>query len=119
MNNVNQIMISGNLVNDIATNVKDEKLYAYGKIGAYNGKDKEGNQRESMFFDFIVFGRDAELLRDRAKKGDSVTLIGRLEEDTSERDGKVYKNKRVICTNVTLNVKRDKKENEMKDPFAE
>lgn len=117
---MNNFTITGNLVNDIATNVKDGKLYAYGKIGAYNGKDKEGNQREAMFFDFIVFGWDAELLRDMAKKGDSVTLNGRLEEDTSERDGKVYKNKRVICTNVTLNVRKPKEESASApvDPFA-
>ena len=81
---MNTIIITGNLVNDIATNVRNDKLYAYDKIGVYNGKDKNGNQRDSMFFDFIVFGRDAELLRDMAKKGDQVTLIGRLEEDKNE-----------------------------------
>ena len=116
---MNNIIITGNLVNDIATNEKDGKIYAYDKIGVYNGKDKEGNLRDSMFFDFVVFGRDAELLKEKAKKGDQVTLMGRLEEDKNEKDGKLYINKRIVCTNVTLNVKRDKKENEMKDPFAD
>ena len=117
---MNNIIITGNLVNDIATNEKDGKLYAYDKIGVYNGKDKEGNQRDSMFFDFVVFGRDAELLRDLAKKGDQVTIAGRLEEDKSEKDGKVYINKRVICTNVTLNVRKPKQESASApvDPFA-
>jgi single-stranded DNA-binding protein len=116
---MNNLIITGNLVNDIATNEKDGKLYAYDKIGAYNGKDKEGNQRDSMFFDFVVFGRDAELLRDMAKKGDSVTLIGRLEEDKTEKDGRIYINKRVICNNVTLNVRKPKEEsrNQSVDPF--
>ncbi len=116
---MNNLIITGNLVNDIATNEKDGKLYAYDKIGVYNGKDKEGNQRDSMFFDFVVFGRDAELLRDLAKKGDQVTIAGRLEEDKSEKDGKVYINKRVICTNVTLNVRKPKQENASTpvDPF--
>lgn len=117
---MNQIVITGNLVNDITTNEKDGKIYAYDKIGVYNGKDKNGNQRDSMFFDFVVFGRDAELLRDMAKKGDQVTICGRLEEDKNEKDGRTYINKRVICTNATLNVKRPKQESAAAptaDPF--
>ena len=116
---MNNVIFTGNLVNDIATNEKEGKLYAYDKIGVYNGKDKEGNQRDSMFFDFIVFGRDAELLRDLAKKGDQVTIIGRLEEDKNEKDGKIYLNKRVICTNVTLNQRKAKEGTApTADPFA-
>jgi len=119
---INSIIITGHLVNDIQTNEKDGKIYAYDKIGVYNGKDKEGNQRDSMFFDFVVFGRDAELLRDMAHKGDQVTIMGRLEEDKTEKDGKLYVNKRVVCSNVTLNVKKPKDENSSYsapvDPFA-
>lgn len=117
---MNVICITGNLVNDIATNERDGKIYAYDKIGVYNGKDKNGNQRDSMFFDFIVFGRDAEMLRDMAKKGDPVTIIGRLEEDKNEKDGRIYLNKRVICSNALLNVRRPKQESStpMTDPFA-
>lgn len=118
---MNYICITGNLVNEIQTNEKDGKIYAYDKIGVYNGKDKEDNQRDSMFFDFVVFGRDAELLRDMAKKGDQVTIMGRLEEDKNEKDGKTYTNKRVVCSNVTLNVRKPKQEGATPtvDPFAE
>lgn len=117
---MNNIIITGNLVNEIQTNEKDGKIYAYDKIGVYNGKDKNGNQRDSMFFDFVVFGRDAELLRDMAHKGDQITIMGRLEEDKTEKDGKLYINKRVVCTNATLNVKRSKQEGAAPaaDPFA-
>lgn len=116
----NVILMTGNLVNDIATNERDGKIYAYDKIGVYNGKDKNGNQRDSMFFDFVCFGRDAELLRDMAKKGDQVTLIGRLEEDKNEKDGRIYVNKRIVCSNATLNVRKPKQESAAPtaDPFA-
>jgi single-stranded DNA-binding protein len=119
---MNSVIFSGNLVNEMQTGDRDGKVYAYNKIGVYNGKDKEGNQRDSMFFDFVCFGRDAEMLRDLAKKGDPVTVAGRLEEDTSEKDGKKYINKRVVCTNVTLNVRRPKSEGNavpVQDPFAQ
>lgn len=117
----NVILMSGNLVNEVATNGSNGKIYAYGKIGVYNGKDKQGNQRDSMFFDFVCFGRDAELLRDMAKKGDPVTLVGRLEEDRNEKDGRLYINKRIVCTNVALNVRKPKQDSASAptaDPFA-
>lgn len=116
---MNNVIFSGNLVNDMASNTKDGKMYAYNKIGVYNGKDKDGNTRDSMFFDILVFGRDAEMLCAQATKGSSVTVMGRLEEDKSEKDGKVYINKRVVCTNVTLNEKRQNQNsaNVAQDPF--
>lgn len=119
---MNQVIFTGNIVNDMNSGVKNEKTYAYNKLAVYNGKDKEGNQRDSMFFDFIVFGRDADLLCELAHKGDQVTIMGRLEEDKTEKDGKLYINKRVVCTNATLNQKKPKVEvpvsQQEADPWA-
>lgn len=119
---INNVIFTGNLVNDMQSNTKDGKIYAYNKIGVYNGKTREGETRQSMFFDFVVFGRDAELLVEMAHKGDQITVMGRLEEDTSEKDGRTYVNKRVVCSNVTLNQKRPKTEAQQatttQDPFA-
>lgn len=115
----NTIILSGNLVNDMQSNERDGKIYAYNKIGVYNGKDKQGNQRDSMFFDILVFGRDAEMLCKQASKGTPVTVMGRLEEDRSEKDGKTYINKRIVCSNVMIGVKRETSQgNTTVDPFA-
>lgn len=119
---INNVIFTGNLVNDMQSNTKDGKIYAYNKIGVYNGKTKDGEIRQSMFFDFVVFGRDAELLVELAHKGDQVTVMGRLEEDTNEKDGKIYSNKRIVCSNVTLNQKKPKTDVQQatttQDPFA-
>ena len=117
---MNNVIFSGNLVNEMQSNERDGKVYAYNKIGVYNGKDKEGNQRDSMFFDILVFGRDAEMLCKQASKGTPITVMGRLEEDKSEKDGKTYINKRIVCTNVVINVKREASQtnNTPVDPFA-
>lgn len=116
---MNNVIFSGNLVNDMQSNERDGKIYAYNKIGVYNGKDKDGNQRDSMFFDILVFGRDAEMLCKQASKGTPITVMGRLEEDKSEKDGKTYINKRIVCTNVMINVKRETSQgsNAAVDPF--
>lgn len=105
---INTICIEGNLVDVVRVQPNSNGgLTAFGKIGVYNGKDKEGNKRESMFFDLIVSGRDAEILRDNAGKGTPVVVCGRLEEDksVSQTNGQTYINKRIICTSAKPLVK--------------
>ena len=105
---INSICIEGNLVDNVRLmNNQNGGLTAFGKIGVYNGKDKEGNKRESMFFDFMVSGRDAEILRDNTQKGAPVVVCGRLEEDksVSQTNGQTYINKRIICNSVKPLVK--------------
>ena len=105
---INQICIEGNLVDNVRlTNNQNGGLTAFGKIGVYNGKDKEGNKRESMFFDFMVSGRDAEILRDSTQKGAPIVVCGRLEEDksVSQTNGQTYINKRILCNSVKPLVK--------------
>lgn len=105
---MNFISLKGNLVDAVKlmTN-QNGNLTAFGKIGVYNGKDKEGNQRDSMFFDIVVSGRDAEILRDNTTKGAPIIVSGRLEEDksVSQTNGQTYINKRIICSSATPCVK--------------
>lgn len=105
---MNRITINGNLVDNVKVMTNnDGKLYAFGKIRVYNDKAKDGSQRPSMFFDLVVFGRDAEILRDNTSKGSPILVSGRLEEETtiSQTNGQTYVNKRIVCDSVNLLVK--------------
>lgn len=105
---MNHIVISGHLVDKVRVgNTQDGKTSAFGKIGVYNGKNRDGQQRDSMFFDISAFGRSAELLRDNTDKGTPVTVSGRLEEDksVSQTNGQTYVNKIIICDDVVVSVK--------------
>lgn len=105
---MNFVIFNGNLVNDtkIVPN-QQGGISAFNKIGVYNGKDKNGEQRPSMFFDIVAFGRNAEKLRDMGKRGTPVVVSGRLEEEasTSQTTGQTYINKRIVCDNVNICVK--------------
>lgn len=104
----NHVIFKGNLVDNVKTSQNAQgNLSAFGKIGVYNGKDKNGEQRQSMFFDIVAFGKNAEQLRDLAQKGTPIVVSGRLEEDTtvSQTNGKTYVNKRIVCDNVSVCVK--------------
>lgn len=104
----NHVIFKGNLVNDTKiSNNQNGGISAFNKIGVYNGKDKNGEQRQSMFFDIVAFGRGAEQLRDMGTKGTPVIVSGRLEEETtvSQTNGQTYVNKRIVCDNVNICVK--------------
>ena len=117
---MNNILIQGNLVNDVTLGTsQDGKKYCYGKIAVNQGKDRNGVDKKAMFFDFTAFGYDAETLSMVAKKGDSIVLSGRLEEDESEKDGKTYTNKRIVANVAKALVKRPKEETTEEDPFAQ
>ena len=121
----NNIIIQGNLVNDVTLgNSQDGKKYCYGKIAVNQLKDRNGVDRDPMFFEFTAFGYDAETLSMVAKKGDSIVISGRLEEEsyTSEKDGKTYINKKVIANTAKALVKRPQQETApatQEDPFAQ
>lgn len=102
---MNHITVSGNLVDKLRTSQNaNGTLSAFGKIGVYNGKTKEGTQRDSMFFDIVVFGKTAETLIENTDKGSPVIVSGKLEEDKniSQTNGQTYFNKRIVCDDASL-----------------
>lgn len=121
---MNNLTIQGNLVNDVTLGTsQDGKKYCYGKIAVNQGKDKNGTDRDAMFFEFTAFGYDAETLSMVAKKGDSILVSGRLEESKSEKEGVTYINKKIICNFAKALVKRPQQETQsnesQEDPFAQ
>lgn len=117
---MNNLTIQGNLVRDVTLGTtQDDKKYCYGKIAVNQGKDRNGSDKDAMFFDFTVFGYDAETLAMVAKQGDSIIVSGRLEEEKSEKDGITYINKKIIGNFAKAIVKRPKENTEQEDPFAQ
>lgn len=117
---MNHVIFKGNLVNDTRTNVNQNGgLSAFNKIGVYNGKDKNGENRPSMFFDIVVFGFGAEQLRDMGAKGTPVIVSGRLEEDASvsQTNGQTYINKRIVCDNISICAKPVQQANESQPQY--
>ena len=104
----NHVIFKGNLVDNVRTSQNAQgSLSAFGKVAVYNGKDKNGQERDAMFFDIVTFGRNAEILNNLGQKGTPVVVSGRLEEDTSvsQKNGQTYVNKRIICDSVSVCVR--------------
>ena len=122
---MNNLTIQGNLVNDVTLgSTQDGKKYCYGKIAVNQGKDRNGKDRDAMFFDFTVFGYDAETLSMVAKKGDAIVISGRLEEEAYiSQDGRTFINKKILGSFAKAIVKRPQVDKTAtvanQDPFAQ
>lgn len=104
---MNFVIMTGTLLQDPEQRQsQDGKTYATGRIGVYQGKEQDGSYKPSIIFDFSCFGFDVNTVM-MAKKGDSVTVAGRLQESTnvSQTNGQTYVNKRIVANNVNLNIK--------------
>lgn len=107
---MNNCVFEGNLVRPVELKSSNGKSYCFGKIGCYNGKDKDGEERPSMFIDFVAFGKDAELLVDKADKGSRILIGGILSREDVETETGEYVNLKITCNYARICVKADKKE---------
>ena len=101
---MNNIVVQGNLVAEVVVK-QDSKGYdyCYGKIGVYNGMDKDGVKKPSMFMQFTLFGRDVELIKNQAVKGSALLLSGSLSrEDVTAENGIEYVNLKITARDAKI-----------------
>ncbi len=105
MASFNRVVLVGNLTRDpelrsiqSGTSVMDVGL-------AVNERRKEqsGNWVEDTnFFDVTVWGRNAEVLHEYARKGSSILVEGRLKQDTWEQEGQKRSKVKIIAERIVL-----------------
>jgi single-strand DNA-binding protein len=84
-----KLIIAGNVGKDAVLRRTQSGDAVLGfSVAVDNGKDRDGNKRESTWFDCAVFGKRAESLERHITKGLKLTLIGR--PTTRAHDGKAY-----------------------------
>jgi len=88
VSNVNSVTVSGNLTRDIELR-KTPNDFTIGSASiAVERSRKDGDDwvKETSFFDVTLFGGSAEFAAKKLRKGDLVTVQGRLEQQTWETD---------------------------------
>jgi single-strand DNA-binding protein len=103
---INQALISGNLgQNPEIKEVNGQKVASFSVATTRRWKDKDGNTQEKTEWHSIVFwGKVVELVIEKyVKKGDKVTVIGRLETQSYEdKDGIKRYQTRIIGETLDL-----------------
>ena len=104
MNNLNSIILEGNLVRDasLAEPVPGFKkcIFSMGVNRFYKNRKNEAVD-EVSFFDIETYGRMAEYCSEKAKKGRGVRVVGRLKQDSWKDDsGKTQSRVYVVAEHI-------------------
>lgn len=98
---MNSINIIGRLVRDPELKTLTSGTSALSGTIAYNEPKKDGPV--SMFFDFVAYGRTAELIDQYCHKGDMIGLSGKLQQRSyTARDGSEKKAIEILVNEMTL-----------------
>lgn len=112
MNNLNSLIIEGNLVKDsVLTEPAPGFKKCYFTIGVNRFYKNRNNQdvNEASFFDVEAYGNMAEYCSEKAKKGRGVRVVGRLKQDTwKDSNGKSASKVYVVAEHIEYKpVKKD------------
>lgn len=103
MSNINSVTVSGNLTADpeIKMTGADGDFAIVNLRLANNRTKKVGDEyvEEASFFDVTVFGKFAELIDRKLRKGDPLTVLGRLEQQRWETPEGDKRSKVVVIAN--------------------
>ena len=76
-----------------------------------NHKNKDGEYEDKVsFFDFTVFGKEAESLQKHLVKGTVVSIEGHLEQERWEKNGKKFSKVKIVPDSINPFVERKSKE---------
>jgi single-strand DNA-binding protein len=96
MNNLNSILIEGNITKDadMRTTVKRTPVCNFQINSARYYRKESGMEKEVSFFFFLTWGRLAEECNSMGKKGRGVRVVGRLKQyrwtgDDGKTHGKI------------------------------
>jgi single-strand DNA-binding protein len=123
MNNLNSILVEGNLVKDPELSYTPKGTAVCKFTVACNRAFKQDDQlqKEVSFFDVSTWTRLAEVCAEYLKKGRGVRVVGRLKQDKwSDADGKPHSRIYIVAEHVEFKP-QVKKEGDGKDgePAAE
>lgn len=104
MADINNVSLVGRLTRDVEVKYTNGGL-AIGKFGLANNYSKKTGDKwtdEANFFDVVLFGKQAESLKQYLIKGKQVAIEGELRQDRWEQDGQSRSKVIINASNVQL-----------------
>ena len=113
---MNKVIMSGNICNDLELKVNGE-LKTLGVRLAVRRSFKVNGQYQSDFISMTAFDKTAELLSKYSHKGDSIMVVGRLQNcNYQKQDGSTVYQDKVIIESVEFLGKREEEPVEEEKP---
>lgn len=115
MNNLNSILIEGNLTRDpvLSETPKGTPVCNFGVASNRFYKQEEELQKEVSFFDVEVWSRQAEVCADTLAKGRGVRVVGRLKQDRwTDEGGNAHARVKIVAEHVEFKPEFKKRDGE-------
>ena len=122
MNNLNSILIEGNLVKDPELSYTPKGTAVCKFTVACNRAFKQDDQlqKEVSFFDVSTWTRLAEVCAEYLKKGRGVRVVGRLKQDKwTDADGKPHSRVLIVAEHVEFKPQIKKQDGDGKEDSGE
>ncbi|GHV94917.1 hypothetical protein AGMMS50293_12370 [Spirochaetia bacterium] len=103
MNNLNSILIEGNMVRDplLRSTPKGTSVCSFTLASNRFFRQDTGLEKEVGFFDVDTWGKLAEACYNRGHKGRGVRVVGRLKQDRwNSADGKAHSRVTIVAEHV-------------------
>lgn len=103
MNNLNSILIEGNLVKDplFKSTAKGTPLCTFSLASNRVYKQETGVEKEVSYFDVETWSKLAESCYNLGRKGRGVRIVGRLKQDRwNGADGKIHSRVTIVAEHV-------------------
>ena len=110
MNNLNSVLIEGNLTKDpeLACTPKGTPVCRFSIATNRFYKQEEEYQKEVSYFDVTVWAKQAEICSEYLKKGRGVRVVGRLKQDRwQNQEGDNRSKVLIIAEHVEFRPKRE------------
>jgi single-strand DNA-binding protein len=118
MNNLNSILIEGNLVKDpeLSYTPKGTAVCKFAVACNRAFKQDDQLQKEVSFFDVSTWTRLAEVCGEYLKKGRGVRVVGRLKQDRwTDADGKPHSRVLIVAEHVEFKPQLKKQDGDVKE----
>jgi len=103
MNNLNSILIEGNMVRDplLRSTPKGTSVCTFSLVSNRFYKQDSGFEKEVSFFEVETWAKLAEACNNLGKKGRGVRVVGRLKQDRwTSNDGKPHSKVTIVAEHV-------------------
>lgn len=114
---MNHVIISGRLTKDAEIRyTSNKKAVASFTLAVDDGKDQNGG-RKAVFIPCVAWEKTAELIDQYFRKGDGLTVIGKISVRSYDKDGQKRFVTEVVATGIEFPFV--KKEGKVKDTFED
>ena len=101
----NTVTLSGNVVRDPELRFTNSNKAVCEFTVAWNQMARDGQEKKAHFFDCVAWEKMAESVSENARRGQRVTVTGRLNFESWEKDGQKRNKVNLVVEDVAMSLK--------------